>query len=159
MAERLTVGEACTRSVTIAFGTTPLNGAARLMRENHVGSLVVVDETGGKRIVVGMLTDRDIVTSVLASDLDCSTLMVEDVMSTDVVTVREDDSLIDVMQIMRRKGVRRVPVVGAEGELLGLVTLDDLLEILAQELGLLVSAIETEAQRERRLRPGGHLGL
>ena len=159
MAERLTVGEACTRSVTIAFGTTPLNGAARLMRENHVGSLVVVDETGGKPIVVGMLTDRDIVTSVLASDLDCSTLTVEDVMSTDVVTVREDDSLIDVMQIMRRKGVRRVPVVGAEGELLGLVTLDDLLEILAQELGLLVSAIETEAQRERRLRPGGHLGL
>ena len=159
MAERLTVGEACTRSVTIAFGTTPLNGAARLMRENHVGSLVVVDETAGKPIVVGMLTDRDIVTSVLASDLDCSTLTVEDVMSTDVVTVREDDSLIDVMQIMRRKGVRRVPVVGAEGELLGLVTLDDLLEILAQELGLLVSAIETEAQRERRLRPGGHLGL
>jgi CBS domain-containing protein len=129
------------------------------MRQNHVGSLVVVDETGGKRIVVGMLTDRDIVTSVLASDLDCSTLTVEDVMSTDVVTVREDDSLIDVMQIMRRKGVRRVPVVGAEGELLGLVTLDDLLEILAQELGLLVSAIETEVQRERRLRPGGHLGL
>ena len=159
MTERLTVGEACTRSVTIAFGTTPLNGAARLMRENHVGSLVVVDETGGKPIVIGMLTDRDIVTSVLASDLDCSTLTVEDVMSTDVVTVREDDSLIDVMQIMRRKGVRRVPVVGAEGELLGLVTLDDLLEILAQELGLLVSAIETEAQRERRLRPGGHLGL
>ena len=159
MTERLTVGEACTRSVTIAFGTTPLNGAARLMRENHVGSLVVVDETGGKPIVIGMLTDRDIVTSVLASDLDCSTLTVEDVMSTDVVTVREDDSLIDVMQIMRRKGVRRVPVVGAEGELIGLVTLDDLLEILAQELGLLVSAIETEAQRERRLRPGGHLGL
>lgn len=159
MAERLTVGEACTRSVTIAFGTTPLNGAARLMRENHVGSLVVVNETGGKPIVVGMLTDRDIVTSVLASDLDCSTLTVEDVMSTDVVSVREDDSLIDVMQIMRRKGVRRVPVVGAEGELIGLVTLDDLLEILAQELGLLVSAIETEVQRERRLRPGGHLGL
>ena len=159
MSERLTVGEVCKRSVTIAFRTTLLNGAARLMRENHVGSLVVVDEIGGKRIVVGILTDRDIVTSVLALDLDCSTLMVEDVMSTDVVTARENDSLIDVMQIMRRKGVRRVPVVGPEGELIGLVTLDDLLEILAQELGLLVSAIETEGQRERRLRPGGHLGL
>lgn len=159
MTERLTVGEACTRSVTIAFRATPLNGAARLMRENHVGSLVVVDETGGQRIVVGMLTDRDIVTSVLALDLDCSSLVVEDVMSTELVTAREDDSLIDVMQTMRRKGVRRVPVVGPEGELMGLVTLDDLLEILAQELGLLVSAIETETQRERRLRPGGHLGL
>jgi CBS domain-containing protein len=159
MTERLTVGEACTRSVTIAFKATPLNGAARLMRENHVGSLVVVDETGGKRIVVGMLTDRDIVTSVLASDLDCSCLTVEDVMSNDVVSVREGDSLIDVMQVMRRKGVRRIPVVGPEGELIGLIAFDDLLEIIAQELSLLVSAIESEVQRERRMRPGGHLGL
>ena len=62
MGERLTVGEICTRSVTIAFRSTPLNGAARLMRENHVGSLVVVEETGGLRVVVGILTARDIVT-------------------------------------------------------------------------------------------------
>lgn len=47
MGERLTVGEVCTRSVTIAFRRTTLTGAAKLMRENHVGSLVVVDETGG----------------------------------------------------------------------------------------------------------------
>src|SRR5660397_290803 len=80
MAERLTTGEICTRSVTIAFRGTSLNGAARLMRENHVGCLVVVDEVGGMRIVVGVLTDRDIVTAVVASDLDPSTLHVEDVM-------------------------------------------------------------------------------
>ncbi len=152
MGERLTTGEICTRSVTIAFKQTPLNGAARLMRENHVGCLVVVDEVGGKQIVVGVLTDRDIVTAVVASDLDPSTLQVEDVMSTDLVTAREDDSLIDLMHSMRRKGVRRIPVVGEQDELIGVVTLDDVLDILAQELGLLVGAIDSEGQRERQIR-------
>ena len=152
MGERLTTGEICTRSVAIAFKQTPLNGAARLMRENHVGCLVVVDEVGGKRIVVGVLTDRDIVTAVVAADLDPSTLQVEDVMSTDLVTAREDDSLIDLMHTMRRKGVRRIPVVGEQDELIGVVTLDDVLDILAQELGLLVAAIDSEGQRERQIR-------
>lgn len=153
MGERLTAGEVCTRSVTLAFGSTTLAGAARLMRENHVGSLVVVQETSGLRVVVGMLTDRDVVTAVVAPGLDPDVLRVEDVMSTDLLTVREDDSLIDLMQAMRRKGVRRVPVVGAQGELVGLVALDDVLEVLAQELGLLVGAIQAGARREQRQRP------
>lgn len=152
MGERLTAGEICTRNVTIAFRATTLNGAARLMRENHVGSLVVVEEPGGMRIVVGVLTDRDIVTAVVASDLVPSTLRVGDVMTTDLVTAREDDSLIDLMGTMRRKGVRRIPVVGAQGELVGVVALDDVLDILAQELGLLVAAIDSEGKRERQMR-------
>lgn len=152
MGERLTTGEICTRSVTIAFRKTPVDGAARLMRENHVGCLVIVDEVGGKRIVVGILTDRDIVTGVVAPGLAPDTLLVEDAMITDLVTAREDDSLIDLMRTMRRKGVRRVPVVAGQGELIGLVTLDDVLNILAEELGLLVAAINTEGQRERQMR-------
>lgn len=152
MDERLTAGEICTRSVTIAFRQTTLNGAARLMRENHVGCLVVVDEVGGLRTVVGVLTDRDIVTAVVAADLDPRTLRVEDVMVTDLVTAREEDSLIDVMRAMRRKGVRRIPVVGSQSELMGLVALDDVLDILAQELGLLIAAIDSEGKRERQLR-------
>lgn len=152
MGERLTTGEICTRSVSIAFRDTPLNGAARLMRENHVGCLVVVDDSAGQRIVVGMLTDRDIVTAVVASDLDPAALSAGEVMTTDLVTAREDDSLIDLMRTMRRKGVRRIPVVGGQGELVGLVTLDDVLAILAEELGLLVAAIDSEGQRERQMR-------
>lgn len=152
MGESLTTGEICTRSVTIAFKGTSLKGAARLMRENHVGCLVVVEETAGLRIVVGMLTDRDIVTAVIASELDPGTLRVEDVMVTDLVTAREEDSLIDLMRTMRRKGVRRIPVVGGQGELVGVVTLDDVLDILSQELGLLVAAIDSEGKRERQMR-------
>jgi CBS domain-containing protein len=122
------------------------------MRENHVGSLVVVDETGGLRVVVGLLTDRDVVTDVVAAELDPATLRVEDVMSIDLVTAREDDSLIDVMRTMRRKGVRRVPVVGGQGELIGLISLDDMLDVLSQELALLVAAMDSEGQRERQMR-------
>lgn len=154
MGERLTTGEICTRDVSFALRATPLNEAARLMRENHVGSLVVVDELAGQRIVVGLLTDRDIVTAVVAAGLDPGMLNVGDVMSTDLVTAREDDSLIDLMRVMRRQGVRRVPVVGAQGELIGLATLDDVLAILSEELGLLVAAIGSEGQRERRMRAG-----
>lgn len=152
MNERLTTGEICTRNVTIAFKATTVDGAARLMRENHVGCLVVVDEAGGLRIVVGVLTDRDIVTAVVAPGLDPATLCVGDVMSTDLVTAREDDSLIDLMRAMRRKGVRRIPVVGGQGELIGVASLDDVLDILAQELGLLVAAIDSEGKREREMR-------
>lgn len=152
MGERLNTGEVCTRSVTIAFRYTSLNGAARLMRENHVGCLVVVDETNGMRYPVGMLTDRDIVTAVIASDLDAKLLQVEDVMSTDLLCAREDDSLIDLVRNMRRKGVRRIPVVGAQGDLVGLVSLDDVLDVVVQELGLLVAAIDSAGQRERQMR-------
>ena len=152
MGERLTTGEICTRSVTIAYKRTPVSGAARLMRENHVGCLVVVEDTDGMRVVVGMLTDRDIVTAVVAPGLDLNSFFVEDVMTTDLVTAREEDSLMDLMRAMRRKGVRRVPVVGVLNELVGVVTLDDVLDILAEEIGLLVAAIASEGKRERQLR-------
>ncbi|WP_341917225.1 CBS domain-containing protein [Polaromonas sp. YR568] len=152
MGERLTTGEICTRSVTIAFRTTSVDGAARLMRDNHVGCLVVVDEVDGRRIVVGVLTDRDIVTAVVAPGLDATTLTVDDVMTTDLVTAREDDSLIDLMRSMRRKGVRRVPVVGGQDELIGVVTLDDVLGVLSEELSLLVGTVDSEGKRERKMR-------
>jgi len=152
MGELLNTGEVCTRSVTIAFRRTPLNAAAKLMRENHVGCLVVVDEISGSRVVVGILTDRDIVTAVVAADADARRLLVEDVMSTDLITARESDSLMDVMRSMRRKGVRRVPVVGAENELVGIVTMDDVLTILSEELSLLVDALGSEGKRELLMR-------
>ena len=153
MGERLTAGAICTRSVVIAFRSTAVNEAARLMREQHVGCLVVVDETDAGRVVAGMLTDRDIVMAIVAHDLDARTLRIEDVMSVDLVTAREDDSVMDLIATMRRKGVRRVPVVDARSVLIGLVTLDDVLEIIVQELSTLVEAINVERKRENVTRP------
>lgn len=152
MGEQLTAGEVCTRSVTVAFRNTTLGEAARLMRDNNAGCLVVVDEVQGLRIVVGLLTDRDIVTDIIAAEVNPDTLRVEDVMTTELVTARETDSLIDLLRSMRRKAVRRIPVVGARAELVGLVTLDDLLDIVSEELVLLVGAIDSQSQRERPMR-------
>lgn len=152
MDERLTIGEICTREVVFATRTMSLVEAARLMREHHVGCLVVADEVGGLRKVAGVLTDRDIVVSVVARGVAPDTLSVDDVMTAEPVTAREEGSLIDLMRLMRGKGVRRMPVVGAQGELVGIASLDDVLAIVAEELGLLVAAIDREGQRERQLR-------
>lgn len=153
MSNRLTAGEVCSRIVTIAFRATPLNQAARLMREQHVGSLVVVEETDPGRVVVGMLTDRDIVVSVVARDMDARQMQTGEVMTTDVVTATEDDTVIDVLEQMRRRGVRRIPVIGAQGVLIGLVTLDDLLAIVAEEMQVMVGAISSGSRREHLAKP------
>jgi CBS domain-containing protein len=152
MAESLNAGEICNRIVVLAERDTPLADAAQRMREQHVGCLVVVDETGSGRRVVGILTDRDIVTAVVAKAVAPQTLRVEDVMTTDVVTVGEATPFAELLATMRRKGLRRLPVTDAKGALVGLVTLDDALEILAEQLRTVVSAIESEQRRERKAR-------
>ena len=126
MSEKLNAGDICNRIVTVAERDMSLVQAAQLMRDHHVGCLVVVDETGADRLVVGMLTDRDIVTAVIAQEVDPNTLRVEDVMTSDVVSAVEDDSVMDLLGLMRRKGLRRIPVTTPERVLQGLVTLDDL---------------------------------
>jgi CBS domain-containing protein len=152
MRDTLNAADICNRTVTIAERGMPLTEAAQLMRERHVGCLVVVDETGAGRTVVGMLTDRDIVTAVVAKSLDPARLMVEDVMTTDMVTALGADSIKDMLSAMRRKGMRRLPVVTPQGVLIGLVTLDDLLPIMAEQLRDMAAAIEAEHQHERTLR-------
>jgi CBS domain-containing protein len=148
----MTVGQICNRVVVFAFRNTPLPDAAKLMRENHIGSVVIVDESARGRIPVGMLTDRDIAIAVVAQALDPRTLTAGEVMSGELVTANEQDDMLDTLQRMRRRGVRRVPVLTASGTLAGIVTLDDLLELVAEELGDVVKAIATEQSREARAR-------
>ena len=149
MEEKWTAGDVCSRIVVVAERGTTLVEAAQRMREQHVGCLLVVDPAASGRRVVGVLTDRDIVTSVVAKSLDPATLRTEDVMTIEVVSVRETDSLGEVLDTMRRKGLRRLPVLAADATLVGLVTLDDVLPLLAEQLHSLVQAIATEQRRER----------
>ena len=153
MTQRLNAGDICTRNVTFAYRNMTVDEAARMMREQHVGSVVVVDETSEGRIVVGMLTDRDIVTAIVAKVVDPGIVSVGEAMSVDVVTAREGDSIVDLLGCMRRKGVRRVPVVDARGALVGLVAVDDLLELVAQELDLVVNAMRSGRKHESVARP------
>jgi Predicted signal-transduction protein containing cAMP-binding and CBS domains len=148
----MNVGDICNPLVVVAYKEMSVAEAARLMREQHVGCLVVVEDTNEGKAVVGLLTDRDIVLSVVACDLQAQTMTVGDIMSTDLVTVRGDDALADVLHGMRQGGVRRVPVVSARGILQGIVTLDDVLAIMTNELDDLVRAVSREQKRETATR-------
>lgn len=152
MGEKLNIGEICNRTVIFATEEMGLKEAAGLMRAEHVGSLVVVREAEAGRIAIGMLTDRDIAIVAVARDFDPQTLRVADVMSDGLVAARADDSIYDVLQTMRRHGVRRVPVTAENGVLLGIVTLDDLLEVFVEELQCFVQAMTRERQHERQVR-------
>jgi CBS domain-containing protein len=148
----MNISELCNPFVAVVQRATPLADAARLMREHHVGSLVVVDETGKGRVPVGILTDRDIVVAVVAREVDPRALTAGDVMSADLATVRPGDSAVDTLALMRRRGVRRVPVVAENGTLAGIVTVDDLLAAVAEQLGDVVRAIAAEQAHETRAR-------
>jgi CBS domain-containing protein len=129
-----TIGEICERDVVYAARDTTIQAAAKMMRHYHVGTVVVVDGTNGQRMPVGIITDRDVVVEVNAVDLNPNVITVGDIMAPDLVTVREDEGLLETMEIMRFKGVRRLPVVNREGGLVGIISIDDLLDVLAEEM-------------------------
>jgi CBS domain-containing protein len=148
----MNVGELCNREVVFASREMGVVEAARLMREHHVGSLVVVAERQAERVPVGMLTDRDIVVAAVAKQVDPSTLTVGDVMSAGALVVREQDGIADALRVMREKGVRRLPVVNARGVLVGIVAIDDVLELVAEEMDAFVHTLRSERLRETRVR-------
>ena len=123
----MAIGEICSREVLFAHRDKTVKAAAALMRESHIGSIVVVDETDGKRIPTGILTDRDIVVAVVALGLDPNTIQVGDVMSQELLAVREDAGVAETAELMRMKGVRRLPVTDAAGALIGIIAADDIL--------------------------------
>ena len=147
------VGELCIREVVVTPRETPVLEAAKLMRQHHVGDIVVTDEMNGRRAPVGIVTDRDIVLEVLAQELDAATLSAGDIMSSDLITVRENDGVLQTIQLMRAKGARRAPVINNQGALVGIVSVDDLVELLADELNQLAKLIAREQKLEAQLRP------
>ena len=144
----MSVGELCNREVVIAEKALPVTEAAHLMRSHHVGDLVVVEEKGGRKHPVGIVTDRDIVVEVVAAGVNPDALKVGDIMGPEVATVRESEGLFEALRYMRDKGVRRMPVVDGSGGLVGILTLDDLLGLLAEEMSELAKLVSHERQRE-----------
>jgi CBS domain-containing protein len=146
----MTAGAICVRDVVVADPAMPVQEAAVLMRDYHVGSLVVAEEREGKTVPVGILTDRDLVVEVLAKGMDTEELAVGDVMSDHLMLVVENESLWDVIQRMRSEGVRRVPVVDGGGALVGILSVDDMLQLLGDELSALGRLIGNEQEHEAR---------
>lgn len=145
----VTAGEFCNRTVYIARAADSLLGAAKRMHDEHVGSLVVVEDVDGGRRPIGIITDRDILVRVLSTKHEhLGAMSVGDVMSKELVRAWEDESLVDVLKRMRSYGIRRVPVVDPDDMLAGIVTFDDLVEQVADELHDLATLIGRERRRE-----------
>lgn len=144
----MAIGDVCIREVLVASPETTITEAARLMRQHHVGDLVVVGGNNGNPIPTGIVTDRDIVLSVVATRLDPSIFTLGDMVTDTLVTVPEDLGIFECIQKMRTKGVRRMPVVDAQGRLVGIVSVDDLIQLLGQELGELGRLISREQAKE-----------
>ena len=148
----MSLKDLCTPEVVHCTAQTTALGAAVLMRQKHVGDLVVVDDLDGDQNPIGMVTDRDVVIEVLGKELDPRTVTVREIMRTPVVVARDDEEISQVLERMKTHGVRRVPVMGAHRKLIGIVCLDDLLKQLAADINVLVDVISREQGHEHRSR-------
>lgn len=148
----MTIGTICNREVVIVKKDDSIPEAARLMRDHHVGDVVVVEEKEGRSIPVGILTDRDIVIELVAKDVLLDSVDVGDVMSYDVAAVPENRGIWDTIQCMRGRGIRRIVVTDDKGSLVGILSTDDLLELLSGELSDLVKLFTREQSREKEIR-------
>lgn len=142
------IGEICNREVVIVQAGKSALEAAQLMRQHHVGDVVVVEERGGLRVPVGIVTDRDLVVEIMAPGLDPEVITVGDIMTSELATVAENIGVFEAIQYMHTRGVRRLPVVDGKGGLVGILTLDDLLELLAEELSAFSRLVKREQKKE-----------
>ena len=142
------IGDFCSRDVAKAMRQTSLREASLLMRNRHVGALVVVETEGGLERPVGIVTDRDIVVAVVAPGARPESIRVCDVMPPKLFVARESDGLFEAFRKMADHGVRRLPVVAADGRLAGIVSADDLLRVVAAELASFASALRRGGERE-----------
>lgn len=149
----MSVGEICNRNVSVVEKERSIQEAAELMRKHHVGDLIVVGYDHNRKIPIGIVTDRDIVVELIAKKIPTDAVTVGDVMSYELVTAMEDDDLLQTLKLMRAKGARRLPVVDSGGSLVGILTVDDIVGLLAETLSDVSKLIERQQHLEQDIRP------
>jgi CBS domain-containing protein len=149
----LSIIDICNRDIVTIGRDDTVSQAAKLMRQYHVGDVLVTVKKHDKLEPVGIVTDRDVVVEVVAPGLDPNVITVGDIMLPSLFTIKEDAGVFDAIKLMTSKGVRRLPVLGKDDALVGIVTLDDLLLMMAKEFcsfaKLLTKEQENEASKRR----------
>lgn len=140
-----------TNAITCSAETTILE-AAKMMREHHVGTLIVVEEIDRLCIPQGIITDRDIVVGVLAEGLEPKSIKVSDIMKTELMTALDTEDVFETVERMRYKGIRRIPIVNKHGALTGIVSVDDIWKFMAKEIGELSDVTTRQRSREKNAR-------
>jgi CBS domain-containing protein len=146
------VGEYCRRAVVSVNANADVGEAAKLMREEHVGFLVVYRDGDNLRRPIGVLTDRDLVLAIMASEVSPKSVAVQDVMTRQPLIANESDDLSDLLQAMRVAGIRRVPVVDIGGALAGIIAIDDAIDLITGLMCDIAGSIKSEQRQEWRAR-------
>lgn len=131
---RMRVGEICNRHAVIVGKLDSIYTAAVLMREHHANYLVVVESCGGNNVPVGSLTDRDIVVDIIAKNADLAKITISDVMNPHLLLAEENDSVISTLKRMRHKRICYIPIVNAKRALIGVLSLDAILDVITEQL-------------------------
>jgi CBS domain-containing protein len=143
------VGTLCSRHpVTVPTGA-PISDVALLMRDEHIGAVIVTDGSRGGPRVIGMITDRDIVRAQLERTADLSRLSAGEVMTRNPLVIGEEESVDGAIAHLRARGVRRAPVVAIDGTLVGLISTDDLLANVVRKLIGLAEIVGWQRRIER----------
>lgn len=121
-----------------------LEDVANLMREKNVGSVIVVEDKDTNPVPTGIITDRDMVTRLIAKDVNLDEVSVKDVASSPLVVIKDSQGLQQSLEAMENKGVRRAPVVDREGKLVGIISIDDILVGMIDKLESLASIIKRQ---------------
>ena len=145
------VDNLCNRNVIVVEQEANVLSAAKLMREHHVGSLIIIDSNTHGKKPIGIISDRDIVIKVLAKEISLDKIKLHDIMDRDLICVRDSDDTMDTVRIMCMEGIRRVPVINSAGDLIGILSMDDVFEMLADELSNLAILICRQHKHESQL--------
>jgi predicted transcriptional regulator len=148
------VGDICKRAVISTENSTDITAAAELMRQHHVGFLIVYKSGDELRRPIGVLTDRDIVIEVVAKKVDPASLKVDDLMTRQPLVANESEQLGDVLQAMRMAGIRRVPVVDTRGALTGVIAIDDAFDVITGFMCDITGSVKNEQRQEWHSRAG-----
>ncbi len=137
----MTVYACCRKDVVTVSPDSLAGDVAKLMQSMNIGSVVVTRNERPQ----GIVTDRDLVLRVIAEERNPQETRIRDIMSGDLVVLDEEMGLMEALAYVRTKGVRRMPVVDREGKLRGIITIDDIIRLLIDELSCIGTIIEEES--------------
>jgi CBS domain-containing protein len=140
------IGQICSKPPVTASPDTTVREAAHRMWSRKVGAVVIVNRRGKP---IGVLTDRDIAVKVVAQGADPAVVRVGTLISRKPTVIREEAGILDATKLLSRRGVRRLPVVSRTGQLVGIISLDDLLMLIGSELSHIASTLASELGRPR----------
>lgn len=140
----MSIGKLCRGEVVIAPKDMSVHEAAKLMKQHNIGDIIVIHKKDNNIEPIGILTDRDIVMKIVADEVEAKMICVGDAMSQDLLVLNHHQDTQEAIDMMSARGVRRAPIIDNHHKIVGLVSIDDLLLLVADELSSLAKLIRKQ---------------